>query len=991
MKFTWALLFAGLLTIITGFTILSPQLPLAADENPLPFFRQTNKKWADSVFATMTPDERIAQLFMVAAYSNKDQKHVDEIANLVKEYRIGGLIFFQGGPVRQANLTNYYQSLAKVPLMISIDGEWGLAMRLDSTVKFPKQMTLGAIKNDSLIYQMGAEIARHCKRIGIHVNLAPVVDVNNNPLNPVIGNRSFGEDKYNVARKGIAYMKGMQDHGVMANAKHFPGHGDTDTDSHKALPVILHSRERIDSLELYPFKELIKNGLGSMMIAHLYIPSFDTTKNTASTLSKMVVTDVLQKECGFEGLIFTDALNMKGVSKYFSPGIVDVKALLAGNDVLLFAEDVPTAIKEIKKSIERGEMTQEEIDARCKKILLGKQWCGLNNYKAISLKKLHEELNPVSSDLMLRKLTEASLTLLNNTQNIIPLSHLDTLNIASVTIGGKDAAIFQNSLDNYSSVAHFILDVEPVSWDALTQQLNDFNMVIINITGTNNNRKKNYGVPTSLGALVKKLQNSGKKVIIHLPANPYSLANVNGIEKTDAIIISYEENDHSKSLPAQLIFGGVAASGKLPVTASDFFPVGMGVETQKIRFKYTIPEEVGINSFLLARIDSIAKRGITEKAYPGCQVLVAKSGNIIYQKSFGHHTYENKVKVKNNDVYDIASITKIASSLAGFMQLHDEGKVSLDGKLGNYLPGLEHTNKKDIIIREMLAHQAGLRDWIPFFLHTMNKGEYKPGIYKKNPEEGYTVRVAEDLYIRDDYRDTIMKKIIDSQLSARHDYKYSDLGYYLIKEIIEQYKQQPLENYVQEVFYKPLGMSSTTYRPRERFPLAKIVPTEYDMNFRKQLVHGDVHDQGAAMLGGVAGHAGLFSNANDLAKIMQMFMQFGEYGGKRYLSKGIIDECIKCQFCENENRRGAGFDKPEMNLTKNGPTCHCVSYLSFGHTGFTGTMAWADPETEIVYIFLSNRVYPDAENKKIISMGIRTQIQQVIYDAINTVVAEKIK
>jgi beta-N-acetylhexosaminidase len=992
MKFTGALFFTGLLSIITGFTFLSPQLPSDPDgKNNQPFFSQNNSKWVDSVFATMSPDERIAQLFMVAAYSNKDQKHVDEISQLVKEYKIGGLIFFQGGPLRQAQLTNYYQSLSKVPLMISIDGEWGLAMRLDSTVKFPKQMTLGAIKNDTLIYQMGAEIARHCKRIGIHVNLAPVVDVNNNPMNPVIGNRSFGENKYNVARKGIAYMKGMQDQGVMANAKHFPGHGDTDTDSHKALPVILHSRERMDSLELYPFKELIKNGLGSMMIAHLYIPTYDTTKNTASTLSKMVVTDVLQKECGFEGLIFTDALNMKGVSKYFSPGIVDVKALLAGNDVLLFAEDVPTAIREIKKAIERGEISQEEIDGRCKKILQGKQWCGLNNFKPIQLKKLYEELNPVSSDLMLRKLTEASLTLLNNSNSLLPLMRLDTLLVASVTIGGKDAAIFQNTLDLYTAASHFILDSEPVSWDLLAQQISDHNLIILNITGTNNNRKKNYGVPTSLGDLVTKLQKAGKKVIIHLPANPYSLSSITAIEKADAIIVSYEENDHSKSLSAQLIFGGVAASGSLPVSASPHFTVGMGVETEKIRFKYTIPEEIGITSSDLARIDSIAKRGILEKAYPGCQVLVAKSGNVIYHKSFGHHTYENKVKVKNTDIYDVASITKIASSLVGFMQLYDEGKVSLDGKLGNYLPGLDSSSKKDIIIREMLAHQAGLKDWIPFFLHTMNKGEYKTGIYKREADDVYTLRVAEDLYIRKDYRDTIMKKIIDSPLSARHDYKYSDLGYYFLKEIIERYKEKPLENYLHEEFYKPLGMSNSGYKPRERFPLTKITPTEYDMNFRKQLVHGDVHDQGAAMLGGVAGHAGLFSNANDLAKLMQMYMQFGEYGGKRYLSREIIEECIKCQFCENENRRGAGFDKPEMNLTKTGPTCQCVSYLSFGHTGFTGTIAWADPETEIVYIFLSNRVYPDAENKKLVSMGIRTQIQQVIYDAINTVVAVKSK
>ncbi|HET6243381.1 MAG: serine hydrolase [Bacteroidetes bacterium] len=982
MRLSIHLLFAGLLLLVSNFVPFAPlSFSLAYGQQP-PNYLQ-NPHWADSVFKKLTPDERIAQLFMVAAYSNKDQKHVEEIVDLVNKYKIGGLIFFQGGPLRQAHLTNYYQSLAKVPLMISIDGEWGLAMRLDSTVQFPKQMTLGAIQNDSLIYQMGAEIANHCKRIGIHVNLAPVVDVNNNPANPVIGNRAFGENKYNVARKGIAYMKGMQDNGVMANAKHFPGHGDTDSDSHKTLPLISHSRQRMDSIELYPFKELIDNGLGSMMVAHLYIPAYDATKDIATTLSKVVVTDLLQNQYGFKGLIFTDALNMKGVSKFFPPGIVDVKALLAGNDVLLFAEDVPTAIFEIKKSIERGEITQSEIDLKCMKILMAKQWCGLNKYQPVQIKKLYEDLNSVSSELINRKLTEASLTVLNNKNNLLPLMNLDTLKIASLLIGSNQANAFQQTLELYTQVDHYFIDKEATidKINSKLDQLNDYNLVIISVTGTNNNRNKNYGINNVTIDLINRLSNR-VKTIVHLPANPYSLTKIEGIEKVDALIMAYEDNEWSKNYSAQLIFGGIAATGKLPVTASKLYVEGMGHNTIKTRFKYTIPEEMFIKSKQFNKIDSIAYYGISQNAYPGCQILVAKSGNVIYNKSFGYHTYENKIKVKNSDIYDLASITKIAASVPGIMKLQDENLITLDDKLCDFLPSVDSCNKNSASLRNILTHQAGFRDWIPFYLKTINKGVYKPGVYNKEKSEEFPFRVAENLYIHKDYPDSIMSRVINSPVAEKVEYKYSDLGYYLVKEIIERYTYMPLEIFSQKTFYGPLGMTTTTYRPRERFPLNRIVPTEYDLAFRKQLIHGDVHDQGAAMLGGVAGHAGLFSNANDLAKLMQMYMQFGEYGGIRYFRKEIIQEYIKCQFCENENRRGIGFDKPEMNYNKIGPTCKCVSDMSFGHTGFTGTMAWADPENELIFIFLSNRVYPDAENKKLVSLGIRTQIQNAIHEAL---------
>jgi len=414
--------------------------------------------WVDSVFDSMSEEERLGQLFMVAAYSNRDEKHSEELEKLIREYNIGGLIFFQGGPVRQAILTNRYQAKAKVPLLIAIDGEWGLKMRLDSTMAFPKQMTLGAVQDDAYIYAMGKEVARQCKRLGIHVNFAPVIDVNSNPANPVIGVRSFGEDKFKVAEKGIAYMKGMQDNGVIACAKHFPGHGDTETDSHLTLPVITHTKERLNDVELYPFRELIKDSVFSIMVAHMHVPAYDSTTNMATTLSKSVVTDLLKNELQFKGLIFTDALNMKGVSSFFKPGEVDVLALLAGNDVLLYAEDVPTAIRKIHKAIKENKITWAEVDERVKKILTAKFWAGLDSLKPIELHNLYEDLNSSEAKALRQDIYEKALTIVRNDDNLIPIRILDTTTFASITIGvPSQGSNFQHTLDLYAPFTHFTL------------------------------------------------------------------------------------------------------------------------------------------------------------------------------------------------------------------------------------------------------------------------------------------------------------------------------------------------------------------------------------------------------------------------------------------------------------------------------------------------------------------------------------------------------
>jgi beta-glucosidase-like glycosyl hydrolase/CubicO group peptidase (beta-lactamase class C family) len=995
MKFSWkiaVLCFVFPLPLLlespkaNGYDNAFTPKPFALPASPVDpaFLADEKSRWVDSIMKKLTPDERIGQLFMVAAFSNKDAKHVTEINNLIKLNKIGGLIFMQGGPVRQANLTNKYQKLSKVPLLIAMDAEFGLAMRLDSTVLFPRQMTMGALQNDSLIYELGADMARQCKRLGVHVSFSPVADVNNNPANPVIGTRSFGENKFLVANKALMYMKGLQDHHVLACGKHFPGHGDTDADSHKTLPTISHDRTRLDSLELYPFKQMIAQGLGSMMVAHLFIPAYDTTANRATTLSKNVVTELLKNELGFKGLIFTDALNMKGVSGFNQQGEVDVKALLAGNDILLFSGDVPKAIAMIKASIAKGELTQDEIDARCRKVLMAKQWCGLDKQKAVKTKGLYDDLNTFDSELLCRNIAENSATLLRNENNLIPFTRLDTLKIASVAIVDplKLKTEFQDRLSVYAPMDFFQIkrDSKKSIVDTLIRQLEKYNLIILSLHKISQKPANNFGVGELDQLMITTLQGMGKKVVLDVFGPPYSLNALPSAVNCDAVVMSYESQDYIEDLSAQLLFGGVAASGKLPVSVHSW-KSGTGISTQATRFKYTLPEEIGFSRTTLAKIDSLVKDGIKQKAYPGCQLFIAKDGKVIYRESYGYFTYTPTHAVENTDLYDIASITKIMATVPSVMKLVDEKQVNMNEKLSTYLPELAATNKKDIILREMLAHQAGLQAWIPFYLHTLNKdGSRKKGYYRKTFNDSFPMYVAPSLFIVKGYTDSIYKSINESPVKTDHKFLYSDLGYYYLKQIIEKKSDTLLSCYVKDNFYTPLGLTTMGYQPRLTFPPQRCAPTENDKVFRLQQLQGDVHDQGAAMLGGIGGHAGVFSNANDVGVMMQLYLNGGTYGGKRYFETATINEFTKQQFPENANRRGIGFDKPEPDTLKTNPASDNVSLSSYGHQGFTGTQAWADPETGMVFVFLSNRVYPDAEHNKLAKLGIRTQVMQLIVE-----------
>ncbi len=941
------------------------------------------KMWVDSVFNALSADERLGQLFGIRAHSDLGASHIAEVEAIIKKYKVGGLCFFQGTPEKQAELINRYQALSALPLMISIDGEWGLGMRMkESTISFPRQLMLGAIKDNDLIYDFGAEIARQMKRVGVHVNFAPVVDINNNPANPVIHTRSFGEDRDNVAVKSYMYMQGMQDNGIMACAKHFPGHGDTDVDSHYDLPKIMHSRNRLDSMELYPFRILARKGVGSMMIAHLEVPALEERPNRPTTLSRNTVTNLLRKDFGYDGILFTDALEMKGVTKHFAPGQVEAEALLAGNDVLLLPEDMEAAMREIKRYLKEGKLSQDQLDTSVKRVLRAKYRLGLAAFTPIETANIRVELNTNEARALKQRLIENALTLVRNKNGLIPFKKLDGLKLGSVSLGSTQKTAFQARMDNYAQIEHF-QNKKTISADRkkyLINQLREKDIVIISLHDMSGNATKNYGISDDEIDFIQRL-GEHTKVVVVVFGTPYSLK---FFDDNDWVLEAYQDELMVQDAAAQSLFGGLPLRGRLPVTASEKSKFNTGLETVGLfRLGFSIPEAVGMASDSLGKIRELAREGIKSRAFPGCVVLAVKEGKIIYEEAFGHHTYDKRIKMRATDLFDVASITKIAAATIAVMKMEDEGLISVDDSLGAYLPVLEGSNKSGLIIRDVMAHRAGLKSWIPFYKATI-EGRKHPKLsqdyYRTKKSEEFNIEVAENVFLRNDYPDTIFQRIIESDLRSKRNYKYSDLGFYFISLLTEARTGKTLDAYVQEEFYGPLALQSTCFNPKGKFPLDRVVPTEMDHYWRNQEVHAYVHDMGAAMMGGVSGHAGLFASAEDLAIIMQMLLWKGEYGGEKFLSQKTVNNFTTRH--KLDTRRGIGFDMPQLDPDASSPLSELASAQTFGHLGFTGTAVWADPETNIIYVFLSNRTFPSMRNYKINKMDIRPRMQTVFYESL---------
>ncbi|MEH6406788.1 MAG: glycoside hydrolase family 3 N-terminal domain-containing protein [Leeuwenhoekiella sp.] len=952
---------------------------LAQETNPLLATDLTDQRvWVDSVYNSMSLKEKIGQLFMIDVFSSDPKSKTNAIKSLIKNQHIGGVIFSKGGPVRQARLNNEFQALSKIPLMVGMDAEWGLSMRLDSTYAFPWNMTLGAIKDNNLVEKVGRQIGLNCKRLGVHINFAPVVDINVNPLNPIIGNRSFGEDRNNVTQKSVAFIKGMQGTGVLGSAKHFPGHGDTDQDSHKTLPTLNFTRQRLDSIEMYPYKKVIDAGIASIMVAHLDVPALDDRPGYPTSLSRKVVTDILKDSLNFNGLIFTDALNMKGASNFQEPGDIDLAAFKAGNDILLISENIPKAIQKIEDAYNRGEITENRLALSIKKILYAKYKVGLNNYQPVALKNLVQDLNTPTDEAIDREAMAASLTVLRNKGAILPVKDLDDKKIAYVELGDDSGSAFYDQMTRYTNVDR----VKTATLPQMIEQLTYYNYVIIGFHRSNETPWKSYKMTAENIRWIEEIA-AKNRVVLDLFVRPYAMLDLKNNENIEGIVLSYQNSKIAQELSAQLIFGAIGATGKSPVSLGSDFPIGTSYETGTLRrLKYGVPEEEGMDSKKLEKIDSLVKIGLNGVMFPGAQVLVSRRGKVIYEKAFGYYTYTKDKKVELNDVYDLASMTKILATLPLLMELEDQGSLHLNDKLGQLLPVLKDSNKSNISVKEVLSHYGRFKPWIPFYIHTLDKttGNISKKYYRKAPSDDFNIKVADEVYLRSDYQDSIVKIIADSDLLATRQYKYSDLSYYLFKKYLEDYYGKNLDELSQSHYYQKIGASRTGYLPLNKFDKEDIVPSENDTYYRMQKIQGYVHDMGAAMENNIGGHAGLFSNANDVAKIMQMYLQNGYYGGKRFFSKETMKDFNTCYYCDKNVRRGVGFDKPQLGTA--GPTCGCVSSDSFGHSGFTGTLAWADPETEIIYVFLSNRTFPTADNRKLISSNLRTKIQEVIQEAI---------
>lgn len=944
-------------------------------------YLQREDMWVKEQMLNMTLDQKIGQLFMVRVNSKGNPNENKIFLDYIKKYHVGGVCFFQGNPVEQARMVNTFQNHAKIPLFVGIDAEWGLAMRFPKdAIAYPKQLLLGAIQDNKLIYEMGKEIANQCRAIGVNINFAPTIDINNNPKNPVIFDRSFGESPRLVTEKGYMYMKGLEDNGVLACIKHFPGHGDTDVDSHKDLPVINKSFEELEQYELYPFRRLLSQKAGAVMVGHLHLPKLDNRFNHPASLSDKLIKNLLRKEMGYDGLIFTDAMDMQAITRYFPNGTAEAEAFLAGNDVILLPSNLENAITSIKKYIIDGLISMDRLDESVERILRTKYKLDLNFKPVVNEMGIPQILNSNKAKAINQKLTAASVTMIKNEDNLVPLVDIVDRKIATLSINSLRTTTFQQRADSYISPRHYQLvpGTASANYNQLLTTLSLFDVVIVGIHTSGRQNDFTKDLPVEIVQLLRNLQKNTKVVVV-LFGSPYLL---DKLEFASNLIINYDNEPTTQDMTMQAIFGVTDINGHLPVTAGTAFSLNHGIEkTSLSRLGYTVPEAVGMQSDKLIKIDSIVNAMIVSRAAPGAQVLVAKNGKIVLQKAYGKFSEEG-FYVSNHSLYDVASITKILATTLSLMKLVDERKLNIRNPIRYYIPDIDTTDKAAITVEEILAHQSGLSPWIGFYQSTLPTEKtkvYNPIYYSTTLKDEFRIPIAENMFLRADYIDTIFQKIWDSSLRASKTYKYSDIGFMILQKIIQYQGKRTLDVYAENNFYKPLGLRHTTFNPLLNIPKSNIVPAEVDKYWRNQTINGVVHDMAAAMLGGVAGHAGLFSTSYDMAVLMQMLLNKGTYGGVQYIRPETV-QLFTTRYNEG-TRRGLGFDMKELDSKKSQNVSKLASNNIFGHTGFTGCEVWADPDNNLVYIFNTNRTYP-SRNQTFTKGNYRIKIQDCIYNAL---------
>lgn len=948
------------------------------------------RQWVDSVMRRLSLKERVGQLFIytIAPQINKSNKEL--LRKVVQDYKVGGLLFSGGLMQNQATLTNEAQQMAEVPLMITFDGEWGLSMRLRGTPVFPRNMVLGCIQDDSLIYEYGREVARQCRELGVQVNFAPVADVNINPQNPVINTRSFGESPVNVANKVIAYAKGLEDGGVLSVSKHFPGHGDTDVDSHKALPTLPFSRERLDSVELYPFRKAIHAGLGGIMVGHLEVPVFEEHGGLPSSLSRNVVYDLLVRELKFKGLIFTDALAMKGVATNSS---VCLQALKAGNDLLLVPRRIKEEVEAVMDAVKRGELSEEEVNEKCRKVLTYKYALGLAKKPTIRLSGLGTRINTPETRNLIRRLNLAAITVLGNESKVLPLDPA-IKEVAVLNVGdSKEIQPFLKALSQYTRPVEFQLaaNLSEPQCEQLRDTLAHYKRILVCVT---EQRLASYQ------AFFAKFAPEMPVVYVCFIAGKHTLQIHRGISAAEAMVLAHSSDDDVQKQVADMLYGKAEVDGRLSASIGGLFATGTGMTLGRQTVPHFVPEEHGMNSRILAKIDTIAENGIREGAYPGCQVVVLKDGKEMYNKAFGTATTQS--------VYDLASLTKTTATLLAVMKLYDKGLLNLTDRASDYLPFLQNTDKKNITVRELLMHESGLPSTILFYQDAIDKKSYTGSLFKakydkthparigaqtwanpnfhfrkgltsKTPSAEYTMQVADSLWLNRSFKKEYLQMIADAPLKDKR-YRYSCVGFIVLQQLVEARAGMPMDEFLAKEYYTPMGLKRTGYLPLRFLKKDEIIPSSIDPFLRKTVLQGFVHDESAAFQGGVSGNAGLFSTAEEVARIYQMLLNGGELDGKRYLSK---ETCrLFTTTVSKISRRGLGFDKPDTRNPHSSPCAASAPASVYGHTGFTGTCAWVDPENNLVYVFLSNRIYPDVWNNKLQRLDIRSKIQETVYNAV---------
>ena len=935
---------------------------------------EAQQKWVDSVYAQMSQDEKIGQLFMVMAFSEQREAHFKQIKTQVEEYHLGGIIFSLGGPVEQTHWINKLQRSSKLPLLIGMDAEWGVAMRLDSVQPFPWNMTLGAIQDNQLVAAIGNRIGEQAKRLGVHINFAPDVDINTNPKNPIIGNRSFGEEKENVTQKGLAFMQGMHQAGVLSSAKHFPGHGDTAKDSHLDLPLIRFDEERLRSTELYPFDRLMEAGVSSVMVGHLNVPALE--EGVPSSLSKKIIEEIIIKRNNYKGLIITDALNMGAATEVSKMNSIDVAAFLAGNDILLIPNDLKKAVKKMKRAFKQKKYTEERLAHSVKKILKAKYKVGLANVSHIPTEGIVEDINTPLDDYLIHKAMGEAITLVKN-DGVLPLE--DNGVIGFLTLGDDAGEDFYNSLANERILQRltFTGDIPTV-----LNAAKNLSTVVVGFHRSNANPWKASDFLPKERELLAAL-NQDHKVVLATFVKPYALSKLKDLTAFEGIIVGYQNNKAAQTQVAHLILGEKAAQGKLPVSIHPDYPAGHGIISTLMPqpLQEATPFDVGVDARKLLALDVLAQTAIDSLVAPGFQILAARKGKVFYHKAFGYHTFAKKQPVALSHVYDVASLTKILATLPLLMQEVDQGKMSFESSLGRLSNQFKGTNKADLTFKEVLSHHAGITPWIPFYKTTLKDKNAKllRKYYRSSSSKRFPIEVAKDIYTRSSVAHEQLEVLIESDLIEKG-YHYSDLPLIFMQHILEERYAMGLDQLVKQRIFEPLGLRVTAYNAHKFLPQNRIVPSEVDDYFRQQDLRGYVHDMTAALQGGVSGHAGLFSNALEVATIMQMYLQKGNYAGTQFFDSNTFDAFNQCYYCTEENRRGVGLDKPQ--LWGGGMAFEGISAESFGHSGFTGTYAWADPETQIVFVFLSNRTYPSAKNRKLIEQNIRPRMLKLVHDAI---------